>query len=1047
MSDARDQHRDASTDRDDAIHDDDELAAAIAAELERFTPSGPIPIIPPAAAEADRAPRSVTPEAAAGAAAPDAAAEAPPAAAAPAAAPAPAPPALPSSAAPPAPAPPSPEPEPALPPRRPAQPSIGAHRRTEPLARRAYPGTGPIPTQTGPIRTPTGPVRPPTGPTRLPTGPAPTGATSTDPGQPGAERRISPAAAPACADPGRRSTFRTGDVPRPDASGVGSLAADAADPRFASPVPHFAPDLPPFPPAAAPPEASAPPAAPGAAFAPPAPSQSPRSSSAAPIESLPADGDDPLARLQALQARLARVRLDESTYREWEESLRHLGDQEQPHGAHAAPPSPTAPRIGASVPPLTDPNPTGATAFAPPPVRDQDLLAMPVDAAEAAAGDDDVIDAELVEDDAPRLDDKWTGGPDLGSSRPVPVQPGPMPASSSAAFLTMAPGPEAEPAEEEPEEVAPLHPEAIDPLTLDEGVLNTGTLPIITSALDRDLDDDVDDVATAPGPLALGPGPAVGPAYGTGFASNGFGGGAGSDTGAVPAAPRPSAAVTGAVPLAAAGDDASTKVMSLAASEPTLPSPFLLEPADLHPSPVDRRLRRPVAQFWLWFAPNASALTVAVGAVLVGLGLSLRQSLVAVVIGVVFACVPLAANVMAVKRTGQPAAVVSRASFGLVGNIVPTVLLLLVRLAWGVALVWLIASAIARLVEVAGWDGTLSPTVIGFAVVAVIAAVSCVIAVFGHGLLAWVHLLLGGVSLLVVGVAVVSTWSAVDLPTALAVADGTVPAVIGGAIGVFSLLAVAWTAIGGELARYQQPRSSGAQTISYGSLGAALPALLLLCWGVLLAASSPALGTDLRTDPIAALAERLPDWYGVPLLLALVLGLVAALATVLYSSGLTLPAAGVPLDRRFTTVISAVVAAGGAAALLAASPDIADLLRDLVPVAAVPVAVWTGVIATELFLRTRPLDPADLLRRGGRYADVRWGNLATLVGATIIGIGLLGSGPYAPFAGWIWTLIGADSAGALASADLGVPLALLAGLVAPTFTGRATLRRQEGRTA
>ncbi|HEY8591154.1 MAG TPA: cytosine permease, partial [Naasia sp.] len=750
------------------------------------------------------------------------------------------------------------------------------------------------------------------------------------------------------------------------------------------------------------------------------------------------------------------VRLDEATYREWEESLKHLADAPEPTGAHAArtgsageaaapeprlDPAPFPPIIPAAshepafAPPPEPGHPeqsgvgpsegASAGAFAPPLPAEPDLFAVAVDLHPSA----EVIDAELVEeDDHPAPEPQPAPAFDAGVTGPVLVQPGPMPASSSAAFL-----PPAAPAAEEPEpaasqeaeEIAPLHPDAIDPLTLDEGVLNTGSLPVITSSLDRDFDDDIDDYAAVPGPLAL-------------------------ESVAIPAAPRSSTTGgTGAVPVLPDLDDAVAppKTVALSVADPKLPSPFLLEPAGLHPSPVDRRLRRPVAQFWLWFAPNTSALTVAVGATLIGLGLSLRQSLVAAVLGIVLACIPLGANVLAVKRSGQPAAVVSRASFGLVGNLVPTVMLLLLRVAWAAVLAWLIAGTAGRLVGLAGLGDAVAPLLVEIVVVVVISAVACVIAVFGHGLLAWVHLLLSGVSLLVVGVAVLSSGSAIDLPVALATADGSLLAMVGGIIGVFGLLAVAWTAIGGELARYQQPTSSGGQTIAFAAYGAAAPALLLIGWGALLAASSPSLAEDLRADPIAALAGILPDWYLAPLLLSLVLGLVAALATVLYSTGLTFPAANVPLDRRFTTVLAAALGGAFAMVLLAANTDVGRLLTDLVPVAAVPVAAWTGVISTELFLRTRPLSPPDLLQRGGRYPDVRWPNLAVLLAATVLGIGLLGSGPYAPFAGWIWTLLGFDGDAALPQADLGVLLALLAGLVAPAFTGRAALRRQEGRTA
>ncbi len=77
--------------------------------------------------------------------------------------------------------------------------------------------------------------------------------------------------------------------------------------------------------------------------------------------------------------------------------------------------------------------------------------------------------------------------------------------------------------------------------------------------------------------------------------------------------------------------------------------------------------------FWLWFAANSSFVMIAVGATLFGLGMSLRQTLVAIVAGVALSALPLGLGTLAGKWSAQPTMVVSRASFGLAGNIVPVV--------------------------------------------------------------------------------------------------------------------------------------------------------------------------------------------------------------------------------------------------------------------------------------------------------------------------------------------------------------------------------------
>ncbi|MFP3381424.1 cytosine permease, partial [Bacillus sp. SIMBA_069] len=80
---------------------------------------------------------------------------------------------------------------------------------------------------------------------------------------------------------------------------------------------------------------------------------------------------------------------------------------------------------------------------------------------------------------------------------------------------------------------------------------------------------------------------------------------------------------------------------------------------------------------------TSSLISIGVGATLFVLGLNLRQLLVATLVGVALSFLPLGVGTLAGKWSGQPTLVVSRASFGIRGNIVPTVLALVVKLFWG----------------------------------------------------------------------------------------------------------------------------------------------------------------------------------------------------------------------------------------------------------------------------------------------------------------------------------------------------------------------------
>ena len=141
-------------------------------------------------------------------------------------------------------------------------------------------------------------------------------------------------------------------------------------------------------------------------------------------------------------------------------------------------------------------------------------------------------------------------------------------------------------------------------------------------------------------------------------------------------------------------------------AEPAAPAPpiaavFTIEETDLEPVPLASRRGRAARMFWLWFAATSSLVSVGVGATLFTLGLSLRQMLVAALVGVALSFLPLGLGTLAGKWSGQPTMVVSRATFGLRGNVVPAALALLTRLFWGAVLLWLVGSAVGTLAHVA----------------------------------------------------------------------------------------------------------------------------------------------------------------------------------------------------------------------------------------------------------------------------------------------------------------------------------------------------------
>lgn len=691
------------------------------------------------------------------------------------------------------------------------------------------------------------------------------------------------------------------------------------------------------------------------------------------------------------------------------------GPLEQPEAAPSASPA-DAPTVLAAGSLAAAPPPYGLvpSAVAPPPV------------------DDDTADIPLVLPTAVR-------SADASSAEPVPAPlPAPVPASggehpSTGETSGVGPG--------DPPPVATAAPMP-DPVPLVEPLVE----PVPTTTGLTDLDRLFSSIPASTGETAAATEAAPAPPE--------------TEDPARPSAPTPSESAPvapsaspssppapAAAPLppvaesagAAAPAPGTAPIVPLPTSGPPRdPAALRVEEAALEPTPAALRAGRSLRLFWLWFSVSASAVSIGLGGVLLGLGMSLRQAILSALIGVAISFLPLGLGTLAGKWSGQPTIVVSRATFGVAGNAVPAALSVLTRLLWAAALLWMLGTGTASALAPLGADPALTAPLA--ALLGLLLAAS--IAGLGFGLIVRVAAVASALAAALIVALIALTAPRLDIPQALTIPDGEWTLVVTGVVLVFSVIGLAWAQSSGDLARYQSRSTLGVGAVMWTGFGATLPAFLLVCWGALLAASDPQLALGLATDPIGALAGVLSGAAGIVLLLALAVSLVLAAALALYSGGFALLTVGVRAARS-TAVLVAVVITGAVLAVLAAtSPSLDALLRDGLTTLAVPVAAWAGVFGAETMMRRRRVHSPSLLRSGGVYPAVRVLNLAVLLGATVIGWGLTGAGTAGlGWQGYLWGLVGADAV--LVASDLGVVVALAIGLLVPVVAGIPALRRLE----
>lgn len=483
---------------------------------------------------------------------------------------------------------------------------------------------------------------------------------------------------------------------------------------------------------------------------------------------------------------------------------------------------------------------------------------------------------------------------------------------------------------------------------------------------------------------------------------------------------------------------------ALVDEEPQSHPALTVESAGAEPTALDLRAGRAARLFWLWFAANSSVISLSLGAVLFGLGMSLRQALVAVLIGVALSFLPLGLVTLAGKWSGQPTMIVSRATFGLVGNGLPALLAVISRVFWGGALLWMLAAGVARVLVDAGLDAGLGEQTWTFVALGVGFALTFVVAIFGYGLIARIQLVLSILTgLLVVGVVLI-TFPRLDLAAAQAVDDGPWTLLVTGVVLVFSFVGLAWVHSSADVARYQRTDGDGGSSMLWATFGATLPAFVLVAWGALLAASDPLIADGLATNPLYTIAALLPAWYPAPLIAALALGLLSGAILTIYSGGFALQALGLGIRRSGATVIGGVLVLVLAVALVLLVGDARSLIRDIATTIAVPVAAWAGIFGAEIMIRRRGFDGDSLLRRGGIYPAVRWVNLVALVVIAGIGFGLSSAElPGLDWQGYLFPFVGLPAGDPLLTSDVGVLVALVLGLLVPLVTAVPTIRRQE----
>lgn len=449
---------------------------------------------------------------------------------------------------------------------------------------------------------------------------------------------------------------------------------------------------------------------------------------------------------------------------------------------------------------------------------------------------------------------------------------------------------------------------------------------------------------------------------------------------------------------------------------------------------------------WAWWALGTPLPVVLLGVWLIDTGLSLGQAVTAGVVGALLAAIPLVLGTLKGAQSGLPTLVSSRAAFGMVGNIVPAVFMVLIRIFVAAVVLWGASwMATGVLVESNYWNG--EPALMQVILGAVFALVAAGLAIAGRG---WVTIalwsaagmgLLGAIGLFVATLDQLSG-------EALRRTDGALSTTVAGTAVVMSVLVVFWSHFGGDIARFQRNRSGPAGP-SVAAVAAVIPVVGLIAWGALLGGSGDENRSLLFTDFFDTVLGDAPGWYPIPALILGALPLVAIAALSVHSSGYAVLSLGIRIPRYAAATLAGGLSALGVIALIVFAPTLTNWLIDVALVGGVLSAAWVGIFAGEVVTRRVYVDPRVLAGSSGNFPGFRIAPVLGFIGAIALGLGLLTlDTPWLQGVGYLLGPFQQWGLGDLSSWQLGPFVALLVGFVVAALAGiRGGVHTSERRSA
>lgn len=436
--------------------------------------------------------------------------------------------------------------------------------------------------------------------------------------------------------------------------------------------------------------------------------------------------------------------------------------------------------------------------------------------------------------------------------------------------------------------------------------------------------------------------------------------------------------------------------------------------------PEQERHGSPSDLFTFWFGASVNMTTLVIGALLIGLGLNLFWSTVAIVLGIASGTVFVASHSVQGPRLGIPQMIQSRAQFGVYGAIIPMLFVVFIYLGYSVANTLIVYQGLADIVP------------LGRATIVVLFSLAMfLIALYGYRLIHGVQRWLAYASIL--GFALVFIIILQNPPPAsLWQPEPTALSLILAGIGLTATFTLSYAPYVADFSRYLPSQTSSAKVFwcTYAGFIVSLSMTMLL--GAMLAALIPS-----YMDNSAGNLANLFGPYAPVLYALIVVGLLCANILNLYGAFMAIVTT-IQSFRNWAISTSAraaillVVACANIAMSVPDMGDFSNLFLNFIFLMSYALIPWTAINLVDYYiLRQGRYSVADIFDPDGIYG--RWNHitifaffLAILVQIPFIATGFY-TGPIAQ---------------ALGGIDLAWLVGIIVGAAAYYFPMRARLTRR-----